>query len=94
MNIVPILLCLLILLSCNKSEKLNESEVYTLYKSGVSDSSIKLHVATFNADDGSNSHDYNSTNCNKIRDFLQSEPKMFEQRFWCEPGYYKEGSRN
>jgi hypothetical protein len=66
-----------------------ESKVYTLYRSGVLDPKMRLHVATFDADDGNTTEEYNRDNCEQARGLFQSQPGV-GTKFWCEKGRFKE----
>ena len=71
-------------------KKQDKSKVYTLYRSGAVDKNIRLHFASFDADDGSNSEAYNRQNCEKTKILLSQVTEAFPVKYWCEKGYYKE----
>lgn len=56
--------------------------IYTLYRNSVLDGTARIHVATFNTDNGKN---YNAENCSLVADLLQQQEGV-NTRFWCEPG--------
>lgn len=57
---------------------------YTLYRNSVTDSGMRVHVATFDARDGG---DYNQDNCEQARELFQTQPGV-ATRFWCEQGRF------
>ena len=64
----------------------SEDAVYTLYRDSVLDKSLRIHVATFDADA---SQAYNKENCEIARDLFEGQPDV-ESTYWCEKGYYRE----
>ncbi len=60
---------------------------YTLYRNSArpNGATARLHVATFDADDG---EDYNRGNCEVARGLFQQQPGV-TVRFWCERGRYR-----
>ncbi len=58
---------------------------YTLYRSSVSDSTMRLHLATFDASEGDK---YNQENCDRARQLFQAQ-KGIRTRLWCEKGRYQ-----
>lgn len=65
---------------------IDDAEVVTLYRNSPIDSTMRIHMATFDAADGK---DYNSDNCWLIADMFQAANDV-EMRYWCEPGRYRE----
>ena len=65
-----------------------DSKVYTLYRSGVLDTKMRLHVATFDADDGNTTEEYNHDNCEQAAALFQSQPRVIT-KFWCEKGRFR-----
>lgn len=61
-------------------------DVVTLYRSSALDSTMRLHVATFDAVD--QGPGYNSENCQLAAQLFQDQPGV-TVRFWCEPGRYR-----
>ena len=63
--------------------------VFTLYRSssssGAGGDAARLHVATFNANEGS---DYNRGNCEVARELFQKRSGV-TVRYWCEKGRFK-----
>lgn len=71
------------------SEKpLNSSEhpTYKLYRSSLVGSEMRIHIATFDADEGKaigTNKPYNLENCEVARDLFQAQPGV-KVKFWCE----------
>ena len=61
------------------------TDVYTLYRNSVLDSTKRFHVASFNSTDGD---DYNRENCEVARGLFQRQPGV-TVKYWCEKGEYK-----
>lgn len=60
----------------------SDGSVYTLYRSSVLDAGARLHVATFDSNDG---EAYNRENCEAFRLLAQSQDGV-TTHFWCEAG--------
>lgn len=60
--------------------------VFTLYRNSVLDASMRLHVATFDTDQGSS---YNQENCWTAQKLFQAQGGV-AVTFWCERGRYHE----
>ena len=58
---------------------------YTLYRNSVSFADMRIHVATFDAEDG---EQYNKENCNVARDLFAKQPGV-TVKYWCERGRSK-----
>ncbi|MDC1499485.1 hypothetical protein N8390_10100 [Amylibacter sp.] len=58
--------------------------VATLYRTSLIIENVRMHVATFNADDGEG---YNWENCLIAAKLFQSQPDV-KTYFWCEKGEY------
>lgn len=69
------------------SKRLDEGKVYTLYRSSMVSAS-RIHVGTFDTDEGSSSEKYNRVNCNISAKLRMGQP-FTKTKFWCENGYYK-----
>lgn len=72
-------------------EKSPRSPVYTLYRNAPVDLTMRVHWATFDADEPGN---YNLGNCQMASDLLNKNlrEKMGDGtrlRFWCELGPYR-----
>lgn len=64
-------------------------EVYTLYRDNARFRDMRIHVATFDADEGGG---YNLMNCNHAVDLYLEREKAEGKttRYWCERGRFKE----
>lgn len=60
-------------------------DTYTLYRNGVGDPNMRLHVASFDTADG---EAYNRENCDIAAKLFQQQDGV-TTRFWCEKGKYK-----
>ena len=58
---------------------------YVLYRNSVTDETMRLHVATFDASDG---EAYNRGNCDQAKELFQAQPAV-KTKFWCEKGRYR-----
>ena len=67
------------------SREARDGELFTLYRSSVTDANMRLHIATFDASDGES---YNRENCELARELFQAQPSV-RTKFWCEKGLYK-----
>ena len=63
----------------------SQSDSYTLYRNSVSDETMRLHVATFDAKDGEK---YNQGNCDIAKDLFQKQDGV-KTKFWCEKGLFR-----
>lgn len=85
-----ILASLFLLAGCGQ-----KSPTYTLYRNSSLDPSLRVHWATFDADDsGAGAGNYNQENCNYAADLLNKNVLALNDgvaalRFWCEMGKYK-----
>jgi hypothetical protein len=66
-----------------------ESKVYTLYRSGVFQPTMRIHIATFDADDEQSTEEYNHDNCEQTRGLFQTQPGV-GTKYWCEKGRFKQ----
>ena len=64
----------------------NTQSVVTLYRTSAVDSEMRLHIATFDTDEGAS---YNSENCQITAQLFQGQPGV-TVRYWCEPGPYRQ----
>ena len=64
--------------------RVSEDKVYTLYRSNPYLKTMRVHVATFDADE---ERSYNQENCEKARELFQAQPEV-KVRYWCEKGYF------
>ncbi|WP_417741523.1 hypothetical protein [Salipiger sp.] len=63
----------------------NVAQPFTLYRSSAVDPMMRVHIATFDAEERSPS--YNRENCWTAADLFMSQEGV-SVRFWCEPGRY------
>ena len=63
----------------------SNSETYTLYRGSVTGPNMRIHLATFDADEPGG---YNQENCFKVAELFQSQPNVLV-KFWCEKGRFK-----
>lgn len=68
---------------------ISEKNIYTLYRNSVMNPSMRIHVATFDSNDGEK---YNKENCELARSLFQAQPGV-TVKFWCEKGRYSEHLR-
>lgn len=66
--------------ACNGS-----GPTYTLYRNGVGQDTLRVHVATFDAKE---LDEYNRETCEQTRELFQIAPNARSQ-FWCEKGRFK-----
>lgn len=59
--------------------------VYTLYRNSVMDENMRVHVATFDANDGEKN---NQGNCWIARDLFANQGGV-KVRYWCERGRFR-----
>ena len=66
------------------------SDSYTLYRSGVGLPDLRIHVASFDTNQGSDEQfkTYNRDNCETAKQLFQSQPNV-TVRYWCEKGAFK-----
>lgn len=62
-------------------------DVYTLYRASPLSHSMRIHMATFDADDAG--ADYNRENCAIAARLFMAQPGV-TVRYWCEAGRYRE----
>ena len=81
MNKFPLVaLIAVVLVGCSDPSK----DTFTLYRNSPTDENMRLHIATFDANENNN---YNAKNCDMAAGFFQSQP--VRTRFWCEKGTFK-----
>ena len=81
----PLLFGALVLLGATAACSSNET--YTLYRNGAATDTLRIHVATFDADEEDDKN-YNRDNCEQARELFQLHPQQLS-RFWCEKGRYR-----
>jgi hypothetical protein len=67
---------------CNIS---GDGSTYTLYRSSVMADMPRIHVATFDAQDGEK---YNRENCQIAADLFLAQPGVIV-KYWCEKGLFR-----
>ncbi len=88
-KLITLLLLLSVLILPTQADiafRVSEDSVYTLYRDSALDKSMRIHVATFDADA---SQAYNKENCEIARDLFEGQPGV-TVTYWCEKGYYRE----
>ena len=84
MRPVTLLATLAVALSaCNRPD---EASTFTLYRSGAENASLRIHVATFDADEDAA---YNQENCDIAQGLFQQH-RGSAVKYWCEAGRYRE----
>lgn len=71
-------------ISLAQAQSRNEDS-YTLYRNSVSFADMRIHVATFDAEDG---EQYNKENCNLARELFVKQPGVIV-KYWCERGRFR-----
>lgn len=59
--------------------------MFTLYRSSPADDHMRIHVASFDADE---SAAYNEENCRLAAEHLRKQARL-DVRYWCEKGPFK-----
>lgn len=62
-----------------------QSQTYTLYRNSLAEPTMRVHVASFDTNNGG---DYNSENCEVAANLFQTQDGV-KTRFWCEPGPFR-----
>lgn len=62
------------------------STSFTLYRNSPLDPAMRIHIATFNAAEGT---EYNAENCWIVAKLFQQQAGV-AAGYWCEPGEYRE----
>jgi len=62
-----------------------ESEIFTLYRNSLDYPEMRIHVASFDANEDEK---YNSENCDVAQKLFQAQP-LVKVRFWCEKGKFR-----
>jgi hypothetical protein len=63
----------------------SNSNVFTLYRNSVTNANMRIHVATFDADE---KEEYNRGNCEQAQALFQAQPGV-QVKFWCEKGRFR-----
>ena len=69
----------------NRPQGVPDDRVYALVRNSALDSLMRVHVATFDANEKA---EYNHENCDRVRNLLQQQSGV-TTRFWCEKGRFK-----
>jgi len=85
MRVLAIVLTGLLGAGCSDILAVGNGEVFTLYRNSVLDNTMRIHVASFDAEAGK---EYNSGNCAIAADLFQRQSGV-KTRFWCEAGRYR-----
>jgi hypothetical protein len=59
--------------------------VFTLYRNSPIDATMRIHMATFDSEDG---EAYNRVNCDIAVDLFMKQPGV-TARYWCEKGRFR-----
>jgi hypothetical protein len=65
--------------------KAGNDDIYTLYRNSPIDPNLRIHVATFDAEDG---EAYNHENCEVARKLFVGQ-RGVTALYWCEKGRYR-----
>lgn len=75
-----LLILALVLAGCD-----TRTPTYTLYRSSMVAGVSRIHIATFDSNDG---EEYNRENCQSTADLFQAQPGV-KVRYWCEKGRFR-----
>ncbi len=64
----------------------DDNHVFTLYRASVLDPNMRIHIATFDAAESSQS--YNQENCAIAARLFAQQPGV-TVRYWCEKGAFR-----
>jgi hypothetical protein len=70
------------------SQAPNEASAFTLYRSSVENAAVRIHVATFDADEDAI---YNQENCQIAQELFQRH-RGAAVKYWCEKGRFRESA--
>ena len=62
-----------------------DDRTFTLYRNSVSDPNMRIHVASFDANE---KEEYNRENCDVAQKLFLAQPGV-KTKFWCEKGRYR-----
>jgi hypothetical protein len=63
-----------------------KNSTFTLYRTSVLAPSSRIHIATFDANESSET--YNQENCELVRGLMERQPRV-TVRYWCEKGNFR-----
>ncbi|MEO8654192.1 MAG: hypothetical protein ABI409_08715 [Ramlibacter sp.] len=75
-----VLVACLLFSACGGSDAM-----FTLYRSSPADDAMRIHVASFDADESAS---YNDENCRLAAEHFRKQAKL-NVRYWCEKGPFK-----
>lgn len=88
MNIIQFSICFGVFIAAATVQAVaQEKPVSTLYRNSFIDSTMRIHIATFDAD--VTIPTYNSENCQIAAKLFQGQSGV-SVRYWCEPGRYRQ----
>jgi len=87
-NFVIVTVVALIQISATCGNAASKDRVVTLYRNSAIDKNMRIHVATFDADE---KQEYNYENCAVASGLFSKQPGV-TVRYWCETGFYKRHS--
>lgn len=82
MKIIILTFLCMLFFSCENNNS------YTLYRDSLIDSGLRIHVATFDSNDGNKDALYNKENCEIAKKLFSSQAES-KSNFWCEKGMFK-----
>jgi len=62
-----------------------DDRTFTLYRNSVTDPNMRVHVASFDANE---KEEYNRENCEVAQQLFRAQPAV-KTKFWCEKGRYR-----
>jgi len=81
----PLTFALLPALSGCSPSGASDDRTFTLYRNSVTDPSMRIHVATF---DATEKEEYNRENCDTAAKLFGAQPGV-KTKFWCEKGRFR-----
>jgi hypothetical protein len=80
-----IVLCSACYIAASSATCASEEGIYTIYRNSAIDPDMRIHVASFDTEDGAA---YNQENCQIAASLFRSQPGVTVS-YWCEPGRYR-----
>ena len=84
MRHVSVIALAAVMWGCSPSDA-SDDRTYTLYRNSVTDPNMRIHIATFDANEKDT---YNRENCEIAAKLFGSQPGV-KTRFFCEKGRYR-----